>query len=393
MQEIVLNIREANQVKSLRDPKDANILHIEAFLPFSEVVKLQSGNANVRPASRKRPYRLMLNTVEHAPSSFHLKNRGITYICQGAEYLKDSKSLTVRIPQVTELVNGFKYGIADGGHTFEVIKHTVEQMELYQAKEGWNEPYVKVHFVATEESHGQVEDIVESLNTSTQVQQYTLNEYKHKFDSLKQSLKQAGFSLELVAFTENQNKPWNVVEIIQRLTVFLKDRWVKNEPSSVYKSKGKTLAYFETEEGQREFKKLDKVLKDIISFPEFIESEFSKQDLIQGKNIWKLKPAKKLEKEYSRPGTPYITEYKFDLAALLPMAAGFRELLVTDSEGYYQWKTNPHELFEKVAKDLYETLVKRSSKARTASQLGSDVAYWSLCAAIVAAQRDSVKAA
>lgn len=393
MQEITLNVREANQVKSLRDPANPNIIHIEAFIPFSEAAKLDPGNANVRPASRKRPFRLMLNTVEHSPNSFHLKNRGITYLCQAAEYLKDSKSLTVRIPQATNGVNGFKFGIADGGHTFEVIKHTVDHIEKYKGKEGWSEPYVKIHIVTAEnESLNQVEDIVESLNTSTQVQQYTLNEYKHKFDALKQSLKNVGFPLELIAFTENQNKPWNVVEIIQRLTVFLKDRWIKNEPSSVYKSKGKALNYFETEDGQREFKKLDKVLKDILSFPEFIEAEFSKQELIEGKNVWKLKPVKKLEKEWSRPGTPYITEYKFDLAALLPMAAAFRELLYTDNEGYYQWKANPFEVFTQVAKDLYETLAKRSARAKTASQLGSDVAYWSLCAAIVA-NAGNVKAA
>ena len=74
--------RDNDHCKRLKDPqKEGTLFHLEAWLPFSEAVKLERGNANVRPPSEtKKPFRDMMITVEKDPGSFHLKNRGIIYI-------------------------------------------------------------------------------------------------------------------------------------------------------------------------------------------------------------------------------------------------------------------------------------------------------------------------
>src|SRR5271163_3866533 len=74
--------RDNDHCKRLKDPSATSLYHLEAFLPFTEAVKLEKGNANVRPPSeRKKPFEDMVATVENDPSSFHRKNRGITYLC------------------------------------------------------------------------------------------------------------------------------------------------------------------------------------------------------------------------------------------------------------------------------------------------------------------------
>ncbi len=81
-------------------------------------------------------------------------------------------------------LNGLKYGIADGGHTFEVIQQTVKRASELQSLPGWTEPFVRVHFLAGDAdalASGEIDQVVEALNTSSQVQQFTIDEYQNKF--------------------------------------------------------------------------------------------------------------------------------------------------------------------------------------------------------------------
>ncbi len=48
---------------------------------------------------------------------------------------------------------------------------------------------MRVHFLAGQAfESGELEQLVEALNTSSQVQQFTLDEYQNKFDELKDAL-------------------------------------------------------------------------------------------------------------------------------------------------------------------------------------------------------------
>ena len=91
---------------------------------------------------------------------------------------------------------------------------------------------------------GEIEQVVEALNTSSQVQQFTIDEYQNKFEALKEALTRGGFDTSLIAFRENEEKDWEVREIIQRVGCFLKDRWKSTQPTQMYRSKGKALELF-----------------------------------------------------------------------------------------------------------------------------------------------------
>jgi hypothetical protein len=99
-----------------------------------------------------------------------------------------------------------------------------------------------------------------------------------------------------------------------------------------------------------------------------------------------VKPLKTPEK---RLGTSFETDHKMDLAAILPMASAFRELLVLKGDRY-TWKVDPYDAFRRCIEPLYQVLVARSGKLRTTSQLGADMEYWSACVPIVMRTKDQM---
>lgn len=385
-----LHLRDNEMCKRLKDPFEASIYHMEAWLPFSEAAKLDKGNANVRPPNeRKKPYRDMLETVEMDPASFHLKNRGIIYRCEKFEYNQNRKILRVVTPFATpeddEEIDRLepRYGVADGGHTFSIIRETLNRMNELKEKDGWVEPYVRVHFLGGDEfQSGQLEQLVEALNTSSQVQTFTLDEYRNEFDELKEALKTAHFDLSQVAFTENEERPWDIREIIQRMSCFLKERWQYVQPTNMYKSRGKALDAYTTPEGRTEFRKLYPIITEVLTLPEYIESEFSVGNSVKVKKFGKMRAVKPLKKLYSRPGTGYETLHRMDLALSLPLAAAFRELLELH-EGKYRWSIDPKVVFAYAAEELYRLLVTKIKAAKSVHMLGSDTEYWTQAANII----------
>jgi hypothetical protein len=340
------------------------------------------------------PYKEMMRSVEASPEFFHLKDRGITYFCEKFQYDNQSHKLVVTIPNVPKSKldeeASPRFGIADGGHTFKVVEDVVHDIESYQQDEDWKEPFVRVHFMASEMGSilGGIEDeVVEALNTSAQVKRYTLEEYRGKFDELKDALSDSRFDISQVAFRENEDKPWQITEIVQRLACFLKDRWKITPPSSMYRSKDKALQLFISDD-EGEFKKLYPIIKDVVTFPEFIQSSLSEN--IEGRKLGKVKGVKKLSKQFRRECTDYLSDYRMDGAIMLPMASASRTLLVVKGNSY-QWKVNPYNVFKVCADDLYEVLLGRVRRVKSATQLGSDQEYWMGCEKVVMSAKDDLE--
>jgi hypothetical protein len=396
---VELSLVDNDHCKRLKDPSSSGRFHLETWLPFSEAAKLDRGNANVRPASeRKKPFKDMVETVENNPATFHLKNRGIVYRCENFQFDNARKLLRVLVPDVTQeqlddLEDGdSKFGIADGGHTFEVIQQTMVRKNELAEREGWTEPFVRVHFLAGSSDEVELEQVVEALNVSSQVQQFTLDEYQNKFDELKEALKKSGFDVNLIAFRENEDKEWDIREIIQRMACFLKDRWRSTQPANMYKSKGKALDLFTNEATRDEFRKLYDVVGDIITLPEFVQSQFSQGDAVKGRKFGKLKAVKTLKVPKVRPGTKYQTEHEMDLAASLPIAAAFRELLELRGDRYY-WRVDYRRVFPLAAEELYKALLNKSRTLRVVNSLGADTEYWTQASNIVLRAKDEALSA
>jgi hypothetical protein len=119
-----------------------------------------------------------------------------------------------------------KVGIADGGHTFAVISDIMERLDRLKALTDWTEPYVRVRFLTSKAAYVVPEEMVEALNTSTQVKEYTMDEYRNEFQPLKNILTASGFDISNISFRENDAGIWDVREIAATLPGTLSpSRW------------------------------------------------------------------------------------------------------------------------------------------------------------------------
>ncbi len=220
--------------------------------------------------------------------------------------------------------------------------------------------------------------------------QFSLDEYQHKFDELKDALQKGGFDPSFIAFRENEDKEWDVREIIQRMACFLKERWKWTQPTSMYRSKGKALDLYTNDATHGEFRKLYNVVTDVVTLPEFIQAEFSRGDAVKGpKKFGKIRAVKTLKKSFTPPGTHYTTNHVMHLAASLPIAAAFRELLEVKGDSY-AWKVDYKLVFKEAAEELYKALLNKVKTAKGVNSLGSDTEYWTQCANIVLRAKDEV---
>jgi len=61
-----------------------------------------------------------------------------------------------------------RFGIADGGHTHHVVGRTVDKFDELKQHEGWTEPFVRVRFMASEQTlEDEIEQVVEALTRAS----------------------------------------------------------------------------------------------------------------------------------------------------------------------------------------------------------------------------------
>ncbi len=391
---ITLRVSDSDHCKRIKDPFDSNLHHLETLLPFSEVNKLVSGNANVRaPKESSKPFKSMIETVEKNPKAFHIKNRGITFICEGFDISQTPtgvRNLNITLEKDgdedyidTEISDARKVGIADGGHTFAVIDNTMRRIEDLKAIEGWTEPFVRVRFITTKGTYVVPEEMVEALNTSTQVKEHTMDEYRNEFQPLKDILTGSGFDIKHISFRENDAGSWDVREILQRLGCFLKDK--QNLGPQLYKSKQKALKLYIDPKSREEFLALSDVMLEIAFLPEYIEAQFSSKENMKNRNRFGgLRVVKPLKEDHTYPGINLKTRHRLDLAATLPLAGAFRELLQTDPKtGKQFWIVDWKEAFKRTADELYRALTNNLATVSPIASLGSDVAYWTTASSVI----------
>jgi hypothetical protein len=392
---IALRVNDADHCKRIKDPFDPNLHHLETLLPFSEVNKLVPGNANVRrPKESSNPYREMIKTVEKNPRAFHVKNRGITFICASFEVTQPNsggtRHLNIHLENDddvdlldTEVTDARKVGIGDGGHTFAVISDTMARIDTLKGIDGWSEPYARVRFMTSKAAYVSPEEMVEALNTSTQVKEHTMEEYRNEFQPLKDILTSSGFDIKNISFRENDAGKWDIRDILQRLGCFLKDKPAIG--AQLYRSKGKALKMYIDAKTRSDFLALEDVMVDVAFLPEYIESQFSSKENMKTRNRFGgLAVVDKLRDEFVYPSLGYRTNHRLDLAASLPLAGAFRELLQADPKtGKLTWIVDWKEAFKRTADDLYRALTSCYATAKTGHALGSDPTYWTTAANVI----------
>lgn len=244
------------------DPMNENVtsdsLNIEHHILLGRAVNAPSGipkSPNPREQRiDKGIYKKVKESLQSIDDlSFHLKNKGITILAHQVEYSTDKKIATVYF--------GENDGIADGGHTYEIVLATQADGTCPEGQ------YVKFE-VITGVPQEMAVDITGGLNTAVQVDDASLMNLEGKFDWVKEVLKKEPYA-EQISYKQNEDGKFDIREILGLMTLFnVKKFPYPQHPRDAYVSKAKCLDSYEADPDS--FKMLKPLLRDILYLHDYV---------------------------------------------------------------------------------------------------------------------------
>ena len=177
------------------------------------------------------------------------------------------------------------HGDVDGGHNYKAILEKRKELEHGQQ-------FVKLEILIG------VKDIFQALtdakNTSTQVQDKSIAELEHRFDLIKDIIKNEPFNNN-VYFRENDKGDIDVADIISMLTLFNLEKYpdIKSFPVIAYSGRKKCINYYiEAHKNSKEnpvtnpYYRMRNIMIDIFKFYDMLESNigaYYKQKNVSGR--------------------------------------------------------------------------------------------------------------
>lgn len=351
-------------------------LKIEHHILLIRAVYIPSGiPKKINPREQKIDYGIYKKVQESlqddADLTFHLKNKGLTILAHDVEYSDDRRVATVYFADED------RHGLADGGHTYEII--------LRAQSEGVcpDEQYIKVEIITGIPRDFTV-DIIGGLNTAVQVQEASLANLEGKFNWLQALLNDMPYASQ-IAYRQNDKKPYDIRDIISFLTLFnVEHKELKHRhPKEAYTSKAACLKMYLDD--QESFEKLAPLVKDILLLHDYIHIKSrhiynaNKKGRAGGmKGVYEQR--KRGKYDFLFMGTS--DEYRLYAGTLFPMYGAMRFLVEQKpGEKYYSWKLDSFEqvkeFFDSVAAELVETTYNTSLNfGRKPNTTGKDDNLW-----------------
>lgn len=380
-------------IKRLDDPHDGGRYAYECQVPVVEASKLIIGRANPRKQDLKKKLATEIaDSLAVTPDMFHLKNRGIWVAASKAEYDNQSHVLTLWCPQGPAEK---RYGIVDGGHTKAIIDEYLAAIQADASttfESGLPKldpmPYVALHIrVGVEDS---LEDMAVCLNRSSQLKEYALADFQGEFDALKALLDKEPFGTE-IGYTENEQKDYDVLDVIQRLTLFCVGLYPNtgegSQPVVAYASKAKCLEQYLGNKAA--FLALAPIIPDCFRLPDQVEvllPQASGSPRFGGYNFARVKPKGSASKPAtSLKGLPtnglvktWGAEYKISEAVIYPVTAALRVLVRSKKDGtVLGWREDPIKFFQKNGHKLFAHVRKFYDDAgKSLTAIGKNSEFW-----------------
>ena len=329
------------------------------------------------PNIRRRVYKEVEESLlnrDGEPSTFHLKNKGITLI---------ARSVTKKTEESYNVTFGSGHGIVDGGHTYTLVTEHLGDPSLP------HDQYVKFE-ILTGIPDDWVPEIAGGLNTSVQVQEKSLLDLEGAFDWIKKELAGEPYYKE-IAWSENDSGMFEVRDIISMMTCFNIDFYPNDgdsHPIAAYEKKSAALKTFETdyrENNGKSYKKLKPILKDVLVLYDTIRYQFRDVWNKQGGKGGALAIVEHVASERSKPFEfPFIGEesdYRLTRGALYPMLAAFRWMVDEDkSKGTFRWRGGFKEVMRRwgeTAPNMVALTVEKGREVgRNPDAIGKSRAHW-----------------
>lgn len=200
---------EVSEARSVKHPTLPNIVKHTLLVPAHLFPKDVPAGANLRdPVGMNRQVykdvKASLEGKEALPGTFDLLNLGITIIAEDIEVI-DKRIFNVMIDD--------DYGIANGGHTTQIIYDCQEDDSIGEGQ------HVEVKIITGlegGENHTLRVDIARGQNTGISVQPRSIFELDGAFESLKEIVKDQDWAGD-IGFKESDKKDIDVRELVSLL--------------------------------------------------------------------------------------------------------------------------------------------------------------------------------
>jgi hypothetical protein len=309
-------------------------------------------------------------TLLDAPSDFQLANRGGCLLAESLKYDPEREEITIVLSDLDV------HGMADGATSNKVIaeaqnealttKDTEKRSEILTAL---RQARFNVEVVVGLTDHDRIMSLVRGRNTSIQVRPWSLSDFDHRFDWIKEIIDRNGGPFEeKVGWEENAGAEITVLDIISIMTLFHPvfddpTERRRRSPTMAFSSKGANDTRISDKKLEGGFKQLTNVLEDILDLHDYIYVNFyPKYEQFcreyKGQQVARLATKKKKgieKKDTVLPLTRVVSKYRVDKGIIFPLLASLRCLLDFDN-GAAQWKTDPKEFFDEFGSDLMALL-------------------------------------
>lgn len=328
-------------------------------------------------------------TLEEDPTSFVVRNRGLVLATERVHFDNTSSTLEVTFSVPSQ------HGLLDGGHTFEVIRSYLSDVERNDTSDELS-AFVRVELLEGF-NQDQIVDVVEARNTSNQVKDQSLLELQQKFDSIKDELKDQPFA-DKVAYKEfeiqqgtdeetgRRPKPIDIRDVVSLMTVFDRDSFGDDDhPVIAYNSKLACLRRFRDHPDR--YGKLNPILVDVLNLWDKIHAELpewyrsSKSEKGLGSKFGRFRGVKNLpaDREMELYFIGETSPYLMPTAFKYPILAAMRALL-EERNGRYVWSLSPFEALENgLGKQLADVVLTAASDFGSHTRLGKAGNVWDQC--------------
>ncbi len=358
---IVLTIPKVTNFRKIYESKDeggsmygATCSILDIFSIRDQIDKLLDINPRTQKES-SAPSKAMRETLRDAQEMFVFRNRGMTFIAYDAVWDNKTHALTLTF-KVDPNSNNESNGLADGGHTYEVINNFVNDIDEAERKDIVAEIRLDI-LTGFDNKSDEVSEIVQARNTSTQVKDESLLNSRGVFDLIKNSLKGEPYENN-IAYYENERideknpesgyRTNKVANILSYLMCFDQKEFTENiHPIKAYSSKKKPVEWYvkKWKDDKEDLLALTSLLKEILSLRDYVESQIPRAWNKWSGRFGDQKGVKKLKKETKLDFSNYKVEYDVPGGYVYPILASFRSLLVKEGN-VYKFRTDPKKLFD-----------------------------------------------
>jgi hypothetical protein len=340
---------------------------------------------------RSRLSKEILETLREQPENFVSINRGGCIIAAGFDYDTVNKVARIHIsdPEIHGLCDGatsattiakFQHEILGGRKLSEIPEDEMpEELKVSQ----W-----KIEIITGIHDRDFIADIVAGRNTSLQVKEFSLADFRGEFEWLKGIFDAEDSTIRgMVGWDENCPQRISGLDALALLNGFrrfyderpeIKEGENESEdeiptPIVSYSGKSKLVELLSKNESAKSFQELGPIALDIVSLYEHIyktfadkyENAFKHTKL--GKRIG-ITSKKNKEQKFHTPYFHQEVDYSISNGFLYPLLFGFRSLVSYGASGRAKahWKVeDPKAFWDKHAEKLIRTLIQQVSSEKS----------------------------